>query len=101
MKDKSVAGLHLLLDDMATPDFELGDSTNNVYDYFATMAGEIDGGDHSDRFGQSAPAITKAMIAQGLSDFLDENDLSDDHAVEMSDDEGISMGRMQHDGMLL
>jgi len=100
VKDKSMAGLHLLLDDMAMPDFELSDSADGVGDYSATTADSGDGG----HFGQSLPAITKAMIAQGLSNLLDENDLSDDQGAEMSEDEGpgFSMGRMRHDdGMLL
>jgi hypothetical protein len=46
------------------------------------------------------PAIAKAAIVQGLSDFLDENDLSDEQGAEMSDDEGFSMGWMQRDGIL-
>jgi len=36
----------------------------------------------------------EGMIAQGLGDFLDENDLSDEQGAEMSDDEGFSTGWM-------
>jgi hypothetical protein len=43
----------------------------------------------------------KTMIARGLNDFLDENDLSDDQAAEVSEGEGIFIGQMQYDGMLL
>jgi hypothetical protein len=53
LKDKSVAGLRLLLDDMANPsDFELGNSVDNVYDdYFGTTAGDIDSEDNGNYFG--------------------------------------------------
>lgn len=66
-----IVELRGFLDDLAnTPDFELGNSA--------------DIGDYS---------VTKAMIVQGLSDFLDEDELSDDQGAEMSEDEEIFMGR--------
>jgi len=99
VKDKSMSGLRLLLDDMATPDFELSDSltVDGICGCSTTAADDIDACDH---IGRSVGAITRE-IAEGLGDFLDENDLSDEQGAEMSDDEGFSTGWIRNDGMLL
>lgn len=79
-RSSPIVELRGFLDDLAnTPDLELGNSTDNIGDY----------------------SVTKAMIMQGLSDFLDEDDLSDDQGAEMSEDEEIFTGRTWRDGMLL
>jgi hypothetical protein len=94
-RSNSIVELRSLLDDMAsTPDFELGNSADNIGDHSAITA-------MADNFGRSLPAITKAMIAQGLSDFLDEDNLSDDQGAEMSEDEEAFMGWTRPDSMLL
>lgn len=79
-QSNSIVELRCLLDDMAsTPNFELGDSADNIGDY----------------------SVTKATIVQGLRDFLDEDDLSDDQGAEISEDEEVFTGQTWHDGMLL
>lgn len=73
--------LRCLLNDMAysTPDLELGNSADDFSNY----------------------SVTTATIAQGLIGFLDEDDLSDDQGVEISEDEEVSTGRTLHNGTLL
>ncbi|KAG2050212.1 hypothetical protein BDR06DRAFT_1011386 [Suillus hirtellus] len=59
----------------STPDFELGDSADYIGDYL----------------------VMKAMIVQGLRDFLDDDDLSDDQGAEISEDEEVFTGQTWHD----
>ncbi|KAG2029934.1 hypothetical protein BDR03DRAFT_1017715 [Suillus americanus] len=56
-----------------TPNFELSNSADNI-----------------------SNSVKTAMIAQGLSDFLDEDDLSDDQRVEISEDEEVFTGWTLH-----
>ncbi|KAG2750187.1 hypothetical protein P692DRAFT_201906126 [Suillus brevipes Sb2] len=58
----------------STPDLELGNSADDFSNY----------------------SVTTATIAQGLIGFLDEDDLSDDQGVEISEDEEVSTGRTLH-----
>ncbi|KAG1784909.1 uncharacterized protein HD556DRAFT_1314704 [Suillus plorans] len=75
-QSNSIIELRCLLDDMAsTPNFEPGDSADNIDNY----------------------SVTKAMIVQGLRDFLDEDDLSDDQGAEISEDEEVFTGQTWHD----
>ncbi|KAG2368733.1 hypothetical protein BDR07DRAFT_1605094 [Suillus spraguei] len=75
-QSNSITELRCLLDDMASiPNFELGNSADNTGDYL----------------------VMKATIAQGLRDFLDEDDLLDDQGAEISEDEEVFTGRTWHD----
>lgn len=80
VQEQSSAGLLLMLEGMSVPDLNLGDAFED--------SSKFEGAETSfETFGVPLPVLGKAMIAEALRGFLDDEEMSDEEEVERSDNE--------------
>lgn len=87
IEDLLRSGLALILDDMTVPDIGLDDNSGNLQQSDHSLGWDSSTDFGSELFGHSADAIGKALIAEALQGFLDDDELSEEEVEERSDDD--------------